>query len=535
MAPETKGQEAASSNNAVARSAFKVTLGSLFGLIAGVGSQVLVASMFGAGAEMDAFLTALAVPIYLEAVLLAGLSFVFIPAFVQEETAEGEGEAWALTGTFLWLTGAVLAVVAVGGSLFAQRIIALCAPGLSPPKADLATRMLAILMFAVPLAGLRSLTKGVQDARTRFFWPAVAPAIGSVGNVMTLVVLHRTAGPLSLAWGYLASAALQASVTVVPVLRHGWRRLMPLSDGRVHEMARLIAPFVLFGLVARSTSVFERYFASGLPDGDLSYLGYAYRIASIVMTLLGSGIAIAVFPAMARAHAQDGETGLVEKAEYGFRLSLAVALPALAILSAVAVPLVAVLFERGAFQHIATLSVSRIVPMVIISDVVCGMLGNMINRTFYVTKDTHTAPIVGAVTSVLYIFLAKVLADAWGYVGLAFAQPLYSGLAILVLSFLLMRKLSSLHRDRLLKDALMYGTASVLAFLGARLTSSALAFLPALAQLLAASSVAGSLYITILFRIDRDIGVSVLEVTGIQRMVTGTKVALRRFAETTPG
>jgi putative peptidoglycan lipid II flippase len=517
-----------SSSNAVARSAFKVSFGNLFGLIAGLGSQVLVALIFGAGAEMDAFLTALVVPLYLQSVLLAGLPFVLIPAFVQEETAGNEDQAWALAGTFFWLTAGVLTVAAVSVLLFSHRIIGLSAPGLSPDKSDLAARMLAVLIFAVPLTGLASLATGIQNARDRFFWPAASSAIGSVGNMAILLALYQRVGPLALAWGYLVSEGLKASVTVVPVLRHGWRRLLTLRDPRVTEMARLIAPFILFGIFTRSTSVFERYFASGLPDGDLSYLGYANKISSIVMTILGTGIATAVFPAMARGYAHDGEEGLVRKAEYGFRLTLAIALPALAVLTAVASPTVMVLFERGAFEHAATLATSRIVPIVMIGAVVFRMVGNLISRTFYVTKDTHTVPIVVATASILYILLAKTLTDSWGYIGLAMAEPLYSGLGIVILSWLMSRRLGSFHMGSLVRDTLAYGAVSLLAFGAARLVSSALAFVPALIQLVAASSVGMMLYLAIMFRIDRQLAVSILELAGVRQVVEGAKGAVRR-------
>ncbi len=524
-----------SSNNTVARAAFKVTLGGLFRLVVGISKQVILAYIFGAGVAMDAYLTAFVIPIYLRTVLLTGLSYVIIPAFVQLQTAEREDDAWALVGTFFWLIGGLLAVVAIGGSLFSQSLIALFAPGLNPGKADLAARMLAVLMFSVPLAGLGSLTRGIQNARNHFFWPVTSTAIGAVGNVLVLLVLYRTVGPLSLAWGYLVAATLQACVTLIPVLRHGWTRLMPLRDSRVREMVRLMLPFVLFGILTYSTSLFERYYASGLPDGDLSYLGYASKISEIMMALIGAGIAAAIFPAMARAYVQTGEGGLVEKAEYGLRLTLAVAMPAWAIVSAVAVPLVTFLFERGAFQHTATCSVSRIVPIVMIGAVVFPMVGGLISRAYYVTRDTHTVSIVAAVTSGLYILLARVLVDTWGYVGLAWARPLCAGLTILVLSWLLTRRLRSLHTGKLLRETLMYGAASLVVFLAAWLVVNALAFLPALLQSLAAFLVAGPLYMAILFRIDREIAVSVLEMTGVRRMVVGARAAIRLIAETSQG
>ncbi|MFC2036525.1 murein biosynthesis integral membrane protein MurJ [Chloroflexota bacterium] len=523
MTREKKGA-ISTSNHAVSRSAFKVMVGGVLSLFAGLGAQIVVASLFGAGAEMDAYLTALVVPTYIQAVLLAGLPFVFIPAFVQTETTGDDEEAWALAGTVFWLVTGTLLVVAVGGSLLAEEIIALSAPGLSPEKAELSASMLAVLMFAVPFTGLGSLTRGIQNARNRFFWPASGVALGQMGNLLVMLFLYRSMGPMALAWGFVVSQGLRASVTLIPVLRHGWARLLSLKDERLREMGRLMAPFVFFGILVRSSSILERYFASDLPDGDLSYLGYAAKITKIVTTLLATGVVTAFLPALARAYAQKGEAGLVEKLEYGLRLTLAVGLPALAILSALAAPLIMVLFERGAFDHATTLSVSRILPIVMLGAVVFDMAGNLVSRSFYVLKDTRTVSFVGAWTSILYIFLAKGLVSIGGYVGLAAAKPLYIGLSILVLLGLLLRRLSFFPTGRLFKGALAYGGASLVAFVIALLIRNALAFLPALVQLVAAFAVAAPLYMVILFRMDRDIAISILEMTGVERLLKGAKV-----------
>jgi putative peptidoglycan lipid II flippase len=531
----TGESEASISNRAVSRSAFKVMLGGLFSLLAGLANQAVVAALFGAGAYMDAYLTALVVPTYLQAVLLSGLPFVFIPAFVRAEEGKGEEEAWSLVGTFFWLIAGVFAVVAVGGALLAPWIIALSAPGLSPEKADLSARMLTILMFAVPLSGLRTLTRGIQNARNRFFLPAMAGALSSAVNLAVLLILYQALGPLALAWGYLVAEGARAIVTVVPVLRHGWDKMMPLTDRRLREMLQLMVPFLLLGLVTRSMTLFERYFASGLPDGDLSYLGYAGRLPQMIMILFGSGITTAIFPAMARAYMRNGQEGLVERLEYGLRLNSAVALPAWAIVSAVAVPLITVVFERGAFTRADTLNVSRIVPIVMLGAVVCPMVGNVLTRTFYVTKDTRTAPIVSTAASALYILLASVLVVASGYVGLAVAVPLHRILAIVVLFVLLMRTLGPLRGTKVPKYVLGYAALSFMAYLGARLASEAVAFLPALVQLLVGAAVAGLLYIAILFWTDRVIAESILEMLGIQRLIYGAKLGFSRIAQATRG
>jgi putative peptidoglycan lipid II flippase len=484
---------------------------------------------------MDAYLTALVIPAYLGSVLLAGLPFVLIPAFVREEEAGGEEEAWSLTGTIFWLTTIVLGVASIVGALFSTSLISLTAPGLSPAKADLAAEMLTILMFGVLATGLGALTRGIQNARGSFFWPAGAGAIKSATNLAVVVVLYRPLGPLALAWGFLISELCKAAITVVPVLHHGWSSRMSLGDPRLREMLRLMLPFILFGMVTHSMAVFERFFASGLPDGDLSYLGYATRLSGMVNQLIGVGVATAVFPAMARAFSQFGEGGLVDRLTCGLRLTSAVAFPALAVVSAVSVPLISVVLEGGAFKHEDTLAVSRIVPLVMMATVVCSMIGNVLTRGFYVLKDTHTVPIVRTLSIVVYIGAAMLLVQAWGYLGLAAAAPLHKILALVALFLLLARKLEGLRNPGMIRQLLVYFALSVVAFFAGRGVVSTLSFLHPLVQLIAGAAVAGLLYMSILFWLDRDMATSVLEMTGVQRAWRGAKLGFYHIEQATRG
>jgi putative peptidoglycan lipid II flippase len=414
--------------------------------------------------------------------------------------------------------------IAIPGAIWASQIIGLSAPGLGPEKSKLAGDMLTILIFAVPLHGAASLTQGVQNARGRFFMPAIAPALGSLVNVTLLLSLYPSLGPIALAWGYLGWAVTQACVTVLPVVCHGWDRLISLRDARLLEMAKLVIPLILFGLLTRSTTLVERFFASHLPDGQLSYLAYAHKVAHIVMMLIGAGIATAAFPAMAKAYAREGDVGLVKNSEHAFRLTLATAFPAMTILGALSLPLVTLLFERGAFDRISTLSVSYILPIVMISDVLFGMLGNVLGRTFYVARDTWTFPLVSFVASVIYVPLAMVFVGKWGYVGLAWAKPIIGvGLAIVVTTVLFKRQ-PTFNRLGLLQDSLKYGVASAGACCAARIAAVGTVFFPSSAQLLTSVAIAGLAYLLIVSKLDRAIAISLLEITGVRPIVERLKL-----------
>ena len=330
-------------NSSITRPASKVMLGGILSLAGGLAGNVIIAAVFGAGADMDAFLTAMVIPAYLQIVFYGSLSFVFIPAFIEAEANKGDDDAWALVGTFFWIAALVLFCVAIVGSLFSSQIINAVAPGFEEEKSVLASQMLSILLFTIPLSGLSTLTVGIQNARYRFFWPSVAPAFGAFGNVIVLLVFSRYLGPLALCWGYFVSIAFQAGMTVIPVLLHGWKETLPLSDPRVGSLARLMLPLVFLGLVLSFSPVAERYFSSTLPDGQIAFMGYAQKVSSIFVLSLASGISTTIFPAMARTYATEGIQGLSKRNDFGLQLTFTVALPAVMISGALAVPLVGVL------------------------------------------------------------------------------------------------------------------------------------------------------------------------------------------------
>ena len=501
--------------SSVTRPASKVMLGGIFSLIGGLVLNVIVAAIFGAGKDMDAYLTAFVIPTYFQTVIFWNLSFVLIPIFIETEVKDGEDEAWALVGTFMRITIFILLFIAIIGSLFSTSIINAIAPGFGDEKSALAAQMLSVLMFTAPLTGLSTLTTGIQNARDRFLWPALAPAMGFLANAITLLVISRYLGPLALCWGYFASMVVQSAITFVPVLAHVRTKALPIMDERVKEIGKLVTPLILFGMVVSLSSLAERYFSSVLPDGQIAYMGYANKISNIFVNSLAFGIAAAIFPSMARSYSQEGIDGLSRKHDFGVRLTLAVALPVVAIIGAVAVPLVSVFFERGAFTSLDTLGVSKIVFAYLVGNVLFRMLSNIFQRSFYVLKDTRTQPIVSSIFVILFIVTARFFVDRWAYIGLVWAGVLRSGLGDTLLWILLLRKLPKENFGKILLDILKYCGAALAAYICGYMLVQTLAFLPPIFQLIVSGLLSASLYITLLYFLDLEMLKSILELVGI--------------------
>lgn len=512
-----------SASRTISQAAARVILGGFCSLVAGLAVQVATAYFFGAGAIMDAFFTAQVVPYYLQLVLLGWLPFVLVPAFIQKETTGQGEESWALAGSFLRLASLTLVVLAAAGFLLAPQIITMVSPGFQAEKSRLATQMLRVIIFTVPLIGVATITSGIENVRNRFFWPAAATAVGSLGNLVVIIAFKPTIGAMALAWGALISAILQACITTIPVLKHGWNGSLSLKDRQFIELVKLSIPFIVFGLVIYSRSVLERFFASSLPDGQLSYLGYANKISNIFVVLFAASISSAIFPTMARDYAAAGENGLARQTGHGMKLTLALAIPALTITSFLSIPLVRLLFERGQFDATSTLSVSILIPVIMINDVLFRMLGNILARAFFVMKDTLTTNIIYSVTIPIYVVCAYFFTLRWGYFGLALAQPVQSGVAIVMIFILLYKKIKRLSIRATVISLCQFGSIGLIAAFAGWGFIQILPLKSAWVQILTGSGVAGAIYMWALSRVDKPVSISILEMTGLPSIYHAVK------------
>jgi len=505
-------------NSSITKPASRVMLGGILSLIGSLASNVVVAYIYGAGSSMDAYLTAIVIPSYLQIVFFSSLAFVVIPIFIEAETTSHVEDAWALVGTFFWLTAIALLLISILGAVFSRVIIELVAPGFQDEKSALASQMLSILIFTIPFIGLSTLTAGIQNARHRYFWPSVAPAFGSLINVVILVTLSPILGSIALCWGYLLAMVVQSGFSIIPVFSHGWKRLLPLTDERVQMAGRSMVPLILFGLFTCISPVALRYFSSTLPDGQIAYMGYANKISSIFVVLLASGIAASIFPTMARTFAQDGISGLSQKSDFGLRLTFAVALPAIMIVNSVAIPLISVFFERGAFSHSDTYGVGRILLAFLVGEVLIRMIANVFERGFYTLKNTFTPPIVGAFFVILFIATARFFVTRWGYVGIVWANVIRQGLDALTMGTLLFAKFPKGNAKNLIGSIMQYFMAAFASFLCGRLVLFTLASSSVYIQLALGGFVGVLLYFLILYFIDRKMLASIFEMFGILRI-----------------
>ena len=403
-------------------------------------TQVVIASAFGARADMDAFLAAVTLPQYIIAVLLNSLNFAFIPIAINYLAKGREEEARQLTSTVVNLSFLVLGIIAVGGIVFAEPLLRLTTPGLTPASLHLASKVAMITWPTIVATGLISLLTALYQARNYFSWPAAVPVIGGLINLGLVLWLAASWGVTGLALAATCSAVVQVVLLFFTgVGRSHYRLYFNWRHPGVREVIRLALPLIVSGLLVRWTPVMDRYLASNLPEGSISHLGYAFKLISVLAPLVSTGFSVVIFPKMALEACEANLANLKDTISQSLRLIWLVVAPVIVLGGVLAGPLVTLVFMRGKFTAGDALAVAGLLQVYLLS-MVGSCLGSITGRSFYALKDTRTISIMGIVEALAYVVYTPFLAHRFGALGIAWGFVIYYNLSVFWQVFLIRYK-----------------------------------------------------------------------------------------------
>jgi peptidoglycan biosynthesis protein MviN/MurJ (putative lipid II flippase) len=338
-----------------------VVLVSLFVAIAGVArlmQEMVIAWKFGAGAAVDAYYFVFAFLNWPVGVWSSVLVVLLVPTEARarrRSTAELTRFRSELLGLTL-VTSCVVtvaAVVALGGLLQGGSF------ALSTHVREAAVAAVPVLAWLVPLGlpiGLLSTWILAAGRQTNTLVEATPAA---VVIVFLLAAPEPTLGVLL--WGTAAGFAMRLLVLGVLL---GWRHEVPrprLSFSAVawNGFWRGGAAMVVGQVLLTITVLVDQVFAARLGDGAVATLAYANRIILMVQALTALVAQRASLPLLAESFADGG--GQARRALPRWTLGMFVGGTSLAAAGwLLADPLVALLFERGAFSPADTARVSEV-------------------------------------------------------------------------------------------------------------------------------------------------------------------------------
>ena len=189
--------------------------------------------------------------------------------------------------------------------------------------------------------------------------------------------------------------------------------------------------------------------AAGEGTGAVSWLSYAFRVMYLPIGLFGVSVAAAAVPVLSRHGAENDLQGMRDTVSRALRLTLAINVPATVGLMVLAVPIVAIIFERGAFTPADTASTAA--ALLLYAPGLAGYAAVRIAVPCYYALGSSRTPAVISVAAVaLNIGLNLVLVRVLGYRGLALGTSVAALANALALLILLRPRLDGLDLRRVL-------------------------------------------------------------------------------------
>jgi len=428
-----------------------VGLWTLLSRVMGFVRDIMIAAYLGAGPIAEAFLVAFSLPNLFRRFFAEGaFNMAFIPMFAKKLEGGEEPEKFA-QDAFMFMAF-ILTIFTALGIIIMPWLVWLMASGFAgDERFDLAVEYGRYAFPYILFISLSALVSGVLNATGRFMAAAAAPVLLNMVFVLAILITAVLGRPASDALGMGLDQALGLRVgdslaISVPIggaaqLALVWwaaaRAGFPLRFSRPRmtpELKRLFiiaAPAALAGGVVQINLLVGRQVASFF-DGAIAWLSYADRLYQLPLGVVGIAVGVVLLPDLSRRLRAGDTAGGQDALSRASEFSLALTIPAAVALVIIPLPLVSVLFERGAFSSDDAASTALALAVYGLG-LPAFILQKVLQPLFYAREDTRR-PFYYALTAlVVNAALAMGLAPIIGFIAAALGTTLAAWAMVLQL------------------------------------------------------------------------------------------------------
>jgi len=431
---------------ALLRSAATVGLWTLASRVLGFLRDMLTAIFLGAGPVADAFFVAQRLPNLFRTLFAEGaFNAAFVPLFAGTIAAEGRPAAKRFAEDALAVLLTVLLLFVIAAEVFAPTLVQVIAPGFEdqPEKFALTVALTRITFPYLLYISLASLQGGVLNSVGRFAAYAATPTLLNVFMIGALLFVRPVDGQV-LAWAVTAGGFAQFLWLILSCERAGLPLYLPRPrlTPAVRKLLRLMGPGVVGAGVTQLNLAVSTAIASLLPTGAVSYLYYADRLNQLPLGVVGIAVGTAILPTLSGQVRTGDEAGAIATQNRGLELALLLTLPAAVGLGVLARPILATLFQHGAFGPAETAATGDALTAYALG-LPAFVLVKILAPGFFARHDTKTPVMIAvgalAANAALTVILGILLPFA--HVGIASATTVAGWInASLLLALLLRRR-----------------------------------------------------------------------------------------------
>jgi putative peptidoglycan lipid II flippase len=395
--------------------------------ITGLLRDSLFARAFGASDYTDAFNIAFRLPNLLRRLFGEGaFSQAFVPILAEYKSQKGDAATRTLVdhvaNTLVWAT----LVTSLIGIIGAPIVLYVIASGLEGPAFDAGVVMTRLMFPYILCMSFVVLAGAVLNTWREFKIPAFTPVLWNLSSIFfSLFMVKYFDVPIySMAVAVMVGGVLQVGIQIPALKRIGMLPRLSLnpfaglSDPGVRRILKKMGPAVFAVSAAQISLLINTNIASRLGAGSVSVLQYADRLMEFPTGMLGVALGTVLLPSLSKANADGDPVEYSALLDWGLRLTFLLALPAAVGLAALAEPLIATLFNYGAFNAHAVSAATA--PLMAYA---AGLLGIILVKilapAFYARQDIRTPVRIAVGVLVATQLMNMVFVPVLGVAGLA--------------------------------------------------------------------------------------------------------------------
>ncbi|MDC0161859.1 murein biosynthesis integral membrane protein MurJ [bacterium] len=436
------------------RSFFTVSFYTLLSRILGFVRDILIARFLGSTVTSDAFFVAFRIPNFFRRVLAEGAySAALVPVFsgiVIDSTDDHEA------ADFVENTMSLLLFVTVGLTIIfffgMPYIIQILAPGfpVNSEAFDLAVYFGKIIFPYLIFISLAVHFTSILNVHERFAAGAFAPAILNISFILSLYIItpYVSSAGHALSIGVLIGGIGQFLFLYRSTLSFYKPRLkFPELNERLRKFFRLFIPGVIGSGVIQLNIIIGTIIASFLPIGAISHLYYADRLNQLPLAIFGIALGVVLLPGLSKAIKSDNYEMTKKLQNRSLEFALLISIPSAIGLYFLSLPIIHILFERGAFTKEDTFYTSNVLAYFALG-LPAYVLIKVLIVCFFAREDTKTPLYISIVSVITNIVLSLILIGTMREMGIALATAISAWInAILLFIILISKQILNLDRQ----------------------------------------------------------------------------------------
>lgn len=445
----------------------------LMAKVLGMLRDILLAGYYGTGPEAVAFLAASRIPLlFFDIGLGAAISSTFIPVFNGYLEGGKQKEAITFSNYFVNIVLLLTGLITLLGAVFARQLVGFIAPGLDEQTYLLTVKLVRILFPMIIFTGVAFSFVGILQSLNEFNVPASISLVSNAIIIIYFVFLNKIFGIYGLAVTMLLAWSAQVVVQIPSLIKKGYtyRPILNIRSEGIRQVSLLALPILISTWIQPINTMVNLRLASYLNEGEaVAALDYANKLYIIIVGVFTYALTNLIFPSLSRMSAGDDQEKFAKLMNTALKSVIFFITPLMTGFIILRVPLIKLIYERGAFDASSTQLTSTALLFYSI-----GMVGfavhEIINKGFYALHDASTPMKIAMGGIVLNIALSftfvRFLGSGIG--GLALAASIASIVIAITLLGAIQRKMRGIVNRHmvfyLLKVLIAAGVMGIIVF-----------------------------------------------------------------------